>query len=252
MLEVRRWPGGRESVRCAACGLHGDYAELERRAAWWSRGEEASSTESNTPDLDPEQLLAAYLKAHGWPSSVVADYELSIVRDSHGAPRVRYPHRWPDRVRYYADRALEDGARRWIHSPDGPTLYNVRALEQRTPEIFSIVVCADPEDVIATELALKGVEHVAVIGAPGSRYKWPREYADALAGCEVVTVIGTRQRRGDLAASIEHAIGRSVARVELDAPDATSTARGELRTRVLPRVPTAYVLHVLPGSTVTR
>lgn len=221
-FSVKRTRTGRWIGRCySQCNWHGDALALVQwleglsvaEAATWLRGWLGESTDalpaprapkaaapaprprvltdnSPTPNRErSEWLLGKYLEKRGWPASVVSRFGLSVVLDPYGAERIRHPFYAPTSsgtwtLSYWQDRGLRGSRIKWM-SPDNaaPIPYNLRSLE--TDELSSVVITEGPADCITASVALQGLEHVAVIGIPGSG-NWKREWAPLLEGLRVV------------------------------------------------------------------
>ena len=172
------------------------------------------------------RYLEKYLRSRGWPSEVVARHGLEVVIDSGGSLRVRHPYRVPNRgggwrVTYYQDRDLGESRVKWL-SPRGasPVPYNLESLER---EVVGVIVCEGPADTITAELALAGLDDVAVIGVPGSG-AWRPEWGRLLDGLRVVIAADNDPAGEKLAASVRGSVRTKCAEVRCSRKDLTDTA----------------------------
>lgn len=191
----------------------------------------ATITEARRPSQSvAEKYLEKYLRSRGWPLSVVERHGLEVVVDTTGSLRVRHPYRVPNsgggwRVAYYQDRDLGVSRVKWL-SPRGasPVPYNLESLERE--DLAGVVVCEGPADTITAELALEGLERVAVVGVPGSG-AWRAEWGRLLDGLRVVIAADNDPAGEKLAATVRASVRTPVALVRWSRGDLTETALEE-------------------------
>lgn len=217
-FDVRRDPDGTERGRCrSACAWSGDALDLvqwvegfdrpraiEMLRSWTGTPDPARSRPTPAPKplaplpetsgtIPPEparQLMADYLTSRGWPTETEDRYGLSVVRDNKGRARIRHPFYVPGPagpvLASWQDRATGTAEPRWI-APSGRPLppWNVAALE--ADDVAAAVICEGPADGITADLALSGIDGVAVVGIPGVN-GWRDAWAEMFAGLLVVLV----------------------------------------------------------------
>ena len=198
-LDLVKWLEGLDTGQAAA-RLRAHLGEWESPAPITRKAKpEPVTTQRRTPltdtnaDAVPEEVktstLARYCTFRGWPLSVVETFGLDVVRDTHGALRVRHHFYAPtaagEWVSVWAqDRGPASSPVRWLSTKGAAALpYNLRALE--TDNLSAVVITEGPSDCITAALALEGVEGVAVIGVPGSN-SWREEWAALVEGVSVV------------------------------------------------------------------
>lgn len=181
--------------------------------------------------LDPAtqaRLLAQYLSGRNWPSQVVKQFELSVVKDNYGLARVRHPYYQPTTrgdyvMTWYQDRAIGSNRYRWTQLNNLPTIpYNLRALE--ADNIDTIVICEGAPDTITATLAIQNAHGVAAIGIPGAS-NWRREYAALLTNKNVILAADNDTGGTKLEAAIRATAPHAVTAVRFAHGDITDTAK---------------------------
>jgi hypothetical protein len=164
------------------------------RAVQTPRPSRPELPEPTRPPADvAARLMAEYLARRGWPASAEGTAGLEVVLGPRGRPYIRHPFYgvgpagevelsgWQDRDHHHDP---ESGRAKWL-APAGwtPSLWGLPALEADT--LAAVVVTEGPADGITAELALSGLEGVAVVGVPGVD-GWRSSWAELLAGLRVV------------------------------------------------------------------
>lgn len=177
--------------RCwSACAADGDAIDL----LIWLRGltkaeaiDELAAlvglerrTEAPAPAMKAERdLLLSWCRRRGWGPWVADELGLSVVADSFGRPRVRFPFRLNGAVPYHQDRAADDHvAVRWL-SPKGgrPIPYEADRLHLARERGYVFVV----EGLTDVAALVDVYTSPAVVGIPGAgawRSSWAPAFAD--------------------------------------------------------------------------
>lgn len=157
------------------------------------------ATDTARPHPDPERaahLLARFVEGREWSPEVAESVGLSVVLDSKGRPRVRFPFHRGGEVLVWQDRSTGDHEPKWL-TPSGATLYpfGLEQLERYPADLDAGPVCPvaglpavwlveGPADAVT----LRSVwPTITALGVPGSG-GWRMNYAHALRGLSVVVV----------------------------------------------------------------
>ena len=144
-----------------------------------------------------------------WPTDVVSEFTLSVVKEPNGDLRIRHPFLTPDldgnwNASYWQDRSTDNSGIKWKSTKNGTsTLYNLQSLEHEN--LHTVVICEGPADTISASVALRDYDGIAIIGVPGAQ-AWRPEYAQLLQGLKIV-VVADNDAAGQ---TLESAICRSV------------------------------------------
>lgn len=138
---------------------------------------------------DAGSLLSSFLSRRGWTEDAASLFDLSVVTDRFGQPRVRFP--WHDRdgqIVWFQDRALDSSSTRWL-APSGVacpwpfgTFEQQHILDDfwRQPTAFErgkdIWLCEGPADALAL---VSGFPWTVAHGLPGGNlsHSWVSAYS---------------------------------------------------------------------------
>lgn len=181
------------------------------------------------PAAVADRILSEHLTARGWPREAADRYQLSVILDRWGRPRIRYPfHSWAaDRwaVTAWQDRAAGDQKPKWLTSA-GVQLppYNLRALDTEH-ELRGLVICEGPADAITADLALRDISDIAAVGIAGAQ-GWRSEWAPMLTAAQHVIIAADPDEAGrTLVRAVVGSLRRAAVVLDLSAGDLTETAR---------------------------
>ncbi len=181
--------------------------------------------------LDPDteaRILTPYLRSRAWPSSVVEQFELSVVIDNYGRYRIRHPYHQPKPsgeylITWWQDRATDTSTPKWLAAKGRPSIpYNLKALE--ADSIDTVVICEGAADTITATLALQSSQGIAAIGVPGSN-AWRKEYAALLTDKNVIIAVDNDEAGKHLESAIQDKTPRALSVVRFSNGDLTDTAK---------------------------
>ena len=188
------------------CGLSGDVIDLVVAYEQISKSEAIErlaarvGLERETPPKQQaplngnraRDLLAQFVAERQWSPEAVAEKRLSVVLDSYGRPRVRFPYLYSNDLVWWQDRALNGATPKWLN-PKGktPAIYNAHALQSATYKEVTIV--EGPSDVMAL---CSTFQSPCVVGIPGSNNFLPA-WSEAFKNLTSVIIFGDNDAAGE-------------------------------------------------------
>lgn len=175
------------------------------------------------------RVMREHLAGRGWPDTVPELFGLTVVLDTWGKPRIRYPYHAWDGTRWavcsWQDRGHRNDQRPKYMTPKGAVLppYNVRALDTLT-DLAAVVVCEGAPDTITATLALAGRTDIVAVGIAGVN-AWRTEWAPMLAAPVVIVAADPDKAGETLTDAIMRDLGRPVIVLDLVGGDLTETAK---------------------------
>lgn len=143
------------------------------------------------PPIDAAEILARWTGARGWSPEVVASFGLSVVNDTYGKPRVRFPFRRAGATIWHQDRAVGPADRKYLATKGSSQQLYAMDLAGAFECAATIGVCWMVEglpDVVALGHLAEPGKWPAVIGLPGVQYSRLPGLARSLAGLTVPLV----------------------------------------------------------------
>jgi DNA primase len=174
------------------------------------------------------RILARFIESRGWSADTAQAVGLSVVRDSKGAARVRFPFLKDGEPLVWQDRATQDGQLpKWL-TPKGATLYpfGIDCLDRYdlSPDLWPVCPVVGAPAVWIVEGPADAVTllnlwpTLSVLGCPGVE-GWKPHYSQAVEGLPVVVVADNDTAGENLRAVLDEELADLAAVIHVRVPE---------------------------------